>query len=211
MFSDLQNLRRVVVLFDECEDFIKRRGPSHPSSATRTTTSTRDREALDPGTNRGGAASPSPESRTIGAFITSGMLPRLQSLHDSQWILFAVATNSSLEELDSAAIRPGRFDFTIDMHYPRLAAQLRYLENKREILKIGPTVAWSELTAAAVKAIADRTKDASMQGTDGVPWTLLDDVATYLSKDHDREQVPRYVDLAWAHARRLGPPQLGGA
>jgi SpoVK/Ycf46/Vps4 family AAA+-type ATPase len=79
VFDDLLRLRRVVVLFDESEGFFKTRKSNEPL-----------------------------ESRTTGAFITSGMLPRLQALHDNRWIVFVLATNSPLDELDEAVRRPGR-------------------------------------------------------------------------------------------------------
>jgi len=98
IFEDLSRLRRVVLLFDECEDFFKRRP--------------KDQHV---------------ESRTIGAFITSGMLPRLQALRDKRWVIFVLATNSQLNELDDAVTRVGRFDWAHEMRHPSPAARLRYL------------------------------------------------------------------------------------
>jgi len=106
IFDDLLSLRRVVILFDECEDFIKKR--------------TKDQQI---------------ETRTIGAFITAGMLPRLQALKDKGWNLFVFATNSSLKELDPAVIRKGRFDFKQLIDYPTLKAQFRYIEKKATLVK----------------------------------------------------------------------------
>jgi len=108
IFDDLLRLRRVVILFDECEDFFKRRDPAQKL-----------------------------ESRTIGAFITSGMLPRLQTLHDEKWVVFVLATNSTLAELDEAATREGRFNHTLEIKHPDVAAQVEYvrgrLSNKRDM------------------------------------------------------------------------------
>lgn len=98
VFEDLIRLRRVVVLFDECEDFFKKRP--------------RDQEV---------------ESRTIGAFITAGMLPRLQALRDKRRVVFVLATNSQLIDLDDAVTRMGRFDWAHEMRHPAPAAQIRYL------------------------------------------------------------------------------------
>lgn len=99
VFRDLMRLRRVVVLFDECEDFFRRR-----------------------------EAEGSPGGRTMGAFITAGMLPRLQRLHKQRWVIFVLATNALLTELDPAVVRPGRFDFQQEMRNPPLRAQRRYVE-----------------------------------------------------------------------------------
>jgi hypothetical protein len=101
IFDDLLHLRRVVVLFDECEDFFRKR-PSTPAV----------------------------ESRTAGAFITSGMLPRLQDLRDKTWIVFVLATNSTLKELDAAVIRPGRFDYAYEVPFPSHDALLRFAKSQ---------------------------------------------------------------------------------
>lgn len=102
IFEDLMHLRRTVVLFDECEEFFKWR----PTST-------------------------SIESRTVGAFITSGMLPRLQRLRDNRWIVFVINSNTEAFELDDAVTRRGRLDKAARMDHPVLAAQLRYLRSWR--------------------------------------------------------------------------------
>jgi hypothetical protein len=100
VFRDLMRLRRVIVLFDECEDFFRKRDAGSDSAA----------------------------GRTMGAFITAGMLPRLQRLHEQRWVIFVLATNAQLSELDPAVIRPGRFDFQQEMRNPPITAQRRYAE-----------------------------------------------------------------------------------
>ncbi len=100
IFDDLQKLRRVVVLFDECEDFFRRRN-------TETTAAVSE--------------------RTMGAFITAGMLPRLQRLREQGWLIFALSTNISIDQLDPAVIRPGRFDFEQYLPHPSREAQQRYI------------------------------------------------------------------------------------
>jgi len=124
VFTDLSYLRRVVILFDECEDFFR------PRPAGRSATPV-------PKSAASASSAPSgsvPETRTIGAFITAGMLPRLQDLRDARWTLFVLATNVGLGELDSAAIRPGRFDFAQDIGNPGPAAQRRYIKTHRQHL-----------------------------------------------------------------------------
>lgn len=98
IFADLLILRRCLVLFDECEDLFRYR-PQTPTI----------------------------ESRTAGAFITAGMLPRLQALREGSWIIFVLATNSRLDELDRAVIRPGRFDFAYEVPFPSLEASVRFV------------------------------------------------------------------------------------
>lgn len=98
IFGDLTQLRRVVILFDECEELFRRRLPV-------------------------GA----PESRTHGAFITSGMLPRLTDLRDRSWVVFAIVTNTELDELDPAITRQGRLDLRLRIGHPEVRAQTAYL------------------------------------------------------------------------------------
>jgi SpoVK/Ycf46/Vps4 family AAA+-type ATPase len=102
IFEDLMHLRRAVVLFDECEEFFRWRPPA-------TTI----------------------ESRTVGAFITSGMLPRLQRLRDQRWIVFVINSNTEAFELDDAVTRRGRLDKAARVGHPVLEAQLRYLDRWR--------------------------------------------------------------------------------
>lgn len=106
VFRDLMRLRRVVILFDECEDFFRKRQTAK------------------------GDEKLSPASRTISAFITAGMLPRLQRLRERGWVIFALATNEDIENLDPAATRIGRFDFQQPMDNPILKAQIRYIRTK---------------------------------------------------------------------------------
>jgi ATPase family associated with various cellular activities (AAA) len=98
IFDGLEVLKRAVVVFDECEELIRRRLPIEL-----------------------------PESRTQGAFITAGMLPRLQRLRDNSWCVFAIVTNIELEELDPAVVRRGRLDRRIEVPNPTIDAQEEYL------------------------------------------------------------------------------------
>lgn len=98
IFRDLLHLRRVVVFFDECEELFRRRTVIN-----------------------------SPEHRTQSDFITSGMLPRLQDLRDGRWVIFAIATNTELDEIDPAVSRFGRLDGQQRIGHPEVGAQTRYL------------------------------------------------------------------------------------
>lgn len=101
IFRDLQKLRRVVVFFDECEELFRRRTVVN-----------------------------APEHRTQSDFITSGMLPRLQELKDERWVVFAIATNTELDEIDPAVARLGRMDGQERIGHPTIEAQVRYLTEK---------------------------------------------------------------------------------
>jgi hypothetical protein len=98
--SDLMQLRRVVVLFDECDDFFRARF-------------------------RAGAPIGLP---TIGAFVTAGVLPRLRAVRSNRWVILAVATNCRREELDPAVLERGVFDYQQDIALPALPAQILYIE-----------------------------------------------------------------------------------
>ena len=114
IFNSLNSVRRVVVLFDECEELLRRR-----------------------------LAVESPENRTHGAFITAGMLPRLQALRDRSWCVFAIVTNTELDELDPAVVRRGRLDLKRRVGHPTVGAQHDYLvkilesRRKQELSKAG--------------------------------------------------------------------------
>jgi len=123
IFKDLMRLRRVVILFDECEDFFK----------------PRRRSSGQPDDKKGQSQSERPEARTIGAFLTAGMLPRLQRLRDNRWVIFVLATNiEELDELDEAVRRPGRFDFADELRHPKLSAQQRYMTEHRRADELAP-------------------------------------------------------------------------
>jgi ATPase family associated with various cellular activities (AAA) len=176
IFRDLMRLRRCVVLFDECEDFFKPRDSPRPDD---------------------GPIDERPESRTIGAFLTAGMLPRLQDLRDRRWVIFALATNSGLEDLDSAVIRPGRFDIAQEIDHPTLAAQLTYVKEYRQPLTAGQR----RSLRAALRALAQASNDP-------MPFAVIDEVARELRAARLGED-PDSVLAALREGRdRVGPPRL---
>jgi hypothetical protein len=151
IFRDLQLLSRVVVFFDECEEFFRKRPRSELAAA----------------------------SRTVGAFITAGMLPRLQALHDRGRVIFVVATNALLEELDDAATRPGRFDIKVPMLHPAEKAQLRYL---KDTLSEKAGRQSQELVRSYSRAVRDAGK---VEDLDRIPFGRLDRIAAYLVAEGD--------------------------
>jgi len=82
IFNDLLELRKVVVLFDECDEMFRSRS---------------DPQRQDIGMLR---------------FIVPGMLPKLQRLkkHGEQHGLIIVIATNYYERLDKAIVRPGRID-----------------------------------------------------------------------------------------------------
>lgn len=160
VFKDLLRLRRVVVLFDECEELFKRREPQQK------------------GVPRAEAHA---ANRTEGAFLTAAMLPGLQRLHDRHWVIFVLATNTtSLEELDPAVTRHGRFDFKLPVEHPSKAARDRFL--KHAVLAhmrpdsltepAGPTAQLDADERTLYSAIRE-----AFSGSDGnIPWFVIDRV-----------------------------------
>ena len=96
VFERLQRLRRAVVLFDECDELFLDRGAGENSDAT----------------------------RTISAFVTASMLPKLQDLHDTGRVLFFICTNH-VSAMDPAVLREGRIDHRIGVGPPDATARTR--------------------------------------------------------------------------------------
>lgn len=171
IFNDLLRLRRVVILFDECEDFFK----SRPKE-----------QAL--------------ESRTIGAFITAGMLPRLEKLHKKQWVVFILATNSAFEDLDEAVRRPGRFDYAEEIGYPTLRAQCRYINHSK--LFNG----FSHKDKADVRKALVKYNKHQEEHRDDLPITfaILDALGKKM-KEHPGDDVLNFLEQL---VRQKGPRKL---
>ena len=84
IFTDLMDLRKTVILFDEMDALARTReedGGNHPLDVTQ-------------------------------QFLTTSMLPKLANLHDHQGVIFFMATNYQ-SRFDSAIKRPGRFDLLL--------------------------------------------------------------------------------------------------
>lgn len=162
IFDDLSRLQKVVVLFDECEDFFMAR-PEESEI----------------------------ESRTVGAFITAGMLPKIERLHEQESIVFALATNKSIEDLDDAAIRKGRFDFKYNLSYPSLEAQRDYVEQLVE--KVSK---YSDVDVAAVEKTLEECNEKLPD------WVEALEESDEQRPDHEEheKQRPDWVD-EWE-----GPP-----
>src|SRR5205807_1796990 len=71
-------------------------------------------------------ATESYRSRTIAAFTTSAMLPRLSDLHDQTRCLIFLATNH-IDKIDTAITREGRFDFTLTINHPTIDRLIEYV------------------------------------------------------------------------------------
>jgi SpoVK/Ycf46/Vps4 family AAA+-type ATPase len=99
VFDDLHRLERVIVLFDECDELFRARGPTEASE----------------------------QMRSITAFVTASMLPKLQRLHDDGRVVFFICTNN-FPHLDPAIKRRGRIDHIVAVGPPDEHARKRLVQ-----------------------------------------------------------------------------------
>ena len=182
VFRRLNYLTQCVVFFDEFEEFFRDRkeannGGKEPSYA--------EKNGI------------SPHNRTIAAFTTSAMLPRLQALHDSGQSLIFLATNH-FKRIDDAIVRSGRFDFRETVDHPKLdrfdGSERSYFRaptrHTRRILKLESngelrllaSVIKEALEAKSLKCLLrNLTENADVIPNDNstlrIPFSIVDEVA----------------------------------
>ena len=103
IFTDLMDLSRVVVLFDEMDALVRSR-ESDQDKRKRAT------GPLD----------------MTSQFLTTCMLPKLADLHERARVVFLMATNHR-QGFDPAIMRPGRFDLLVCVKPPTWNAKLKGL------------------------------------------------------------------------------------
>lgn len=146
VFGLLNHLRGCIIFFDEFEEFFLSRGEheGEPRNDDTGVTLNRseasgnaeakpkekngqsDEENREEERVKAKMAVDSYRSRTIAAFTTSAMLPRLQDLHDQTRCLIFLATND-ISKLDTAIIREGRFDFGVTVNHPTINRLIEYV------------------------------------------------------------------------------------
>jgi hypothetical protein len=126
VFGLLNHLRGCVIFFDEFEEFFLSRGEEESKKPGASDFATVPKVEKEEKTPTGSGAGDAYKSRTIAAFTTSAMLPRLQDLHDKARCLIFLATNYDWK-IDSAIKRAGRFDFTITVEHPTRGRLEQYL------------------------------------------------------------------------------------
>lgn len=99
VFQRILMLQQCVVMFDECDELFRDRGPNRQSE----------------------------QLRTITAFVTASMLPKLQDLHDRGKVVFFICTNH-LGSLDPAVKRSGRIDHILAVGPPDDDARSRIVQ-----------------------------------------------------------------------------------
>lgn len=103
VFKELEKLSGVVVLFDECDELFR----------SREHTSKNENDQI----------------RSISAFMTASMLPKLQDLRDRERIIFVIATNY-FGQIDSAVKRIGRIDHIVGVSWPDGAQREHMIRTK---------------------------------------------------------------------------------
>jgi hypothetical protein len=139
VFRRLAYLSGCIIFFDEFEEFFRDRGERVIDEQVNKEQVRSNDTVAAPGTcNYPQRIAPSVHDRTIAAFTTPAMLPRLQELHDEDRCLIFFATNNS-DKVDPAIKRPGRFDFRVLVNHPTRERVLEYLESpsKRAYTDIG--------------------------------------------------------------------------
>lgn len=99
IFSDMKDLQKAVVFFDELDAMLQRR------------------------VGRAGR----PALEVAQQFLTTSMLPHLAELYDINRILFFVATNYR-QTFDEAIVRPGRFDMLLCIGPPHWEEKVKNLQ-----------------------------------------------------------------------------------
>lgn len=160
VFRRLGYLNRCVVFFDEFEEFFRER-EDNTERVSRSESGAGNGNVSDVASRleagaRNGVAKPAPDNRTIAAFITSAMLPRLQDLHDSRHCVVLLATNNA-DKLDEAVRRAGRFDFQVMIGHPSFLRAASYAKTPgrtgEELGKI-----WVDNKKAITKAVTSALK-----------------------------------------------------
>lgn len=142
LFLWLRDLAETVVLFDECDELFRARNQG-----------ARD---IRPG---GGGPSPGgDQARSITAFLTASMLPKLQDLRDRGQVFFVIATNY-FDQIDSAVRRVGRIDSIVGVGWPDEAQRDRTIRKEfGDALTRRRGTLDHDIVDHAVKALASSTR-----------------------------------------------------
>ena len=197
LFRRLNYLTGCVIFFDEFEEFL------------------RDRRGQE-GTIH---------DRTIAAFLTSSMLPRFQELNEERRCLMFLATNH-IRGIDDAILRPGRFDFSIEIKHPQLDRIVEYLggnltEATCEMLGHAPSKA-ANRTPANKKGLLQLLKPVSEAARDvfgesenvRFSWIkeALREVAKNTKGQRERRQIAaQTLKRCRARSDSPTPPELWGS
>lgn len=108
LFVWLRDLAETVVLFDECDELFRERNQ---------------------GLRQDGPVPGGDQVRSITAFLTASMLPKLQDLRDRGQVFFVIATNY-FDQIDAAVRRVGRIDSIVGVGWPDRAQRERTIRKE---------------------------------------------------------------------------------
>ena len=126
------------------------------------------------------------------------MLPRLDKLHKQQWVVFILATNSELKDLDEAVIRPRRFDYAQRIGHPTLDAQKKYIRK---------TKLFSNNTNVVEKVLEDYNNQLIVGIPDATPISFA--ILDTLDKETKEQRDPKDIwDTLKQLLKQKGPRSL---
>ncbi|MER9690017.1 MULTISPECIES: AAA family ATPase [unclassified Mesorhizobium] len=237
VFGLLNHLRGCVIFFDEFEEFFLSRGEDDrvsPEPGAVATTSADPRKIDNRNEGKTGdsdhsdgkvdgrinspnsRASEQYKSRTIAAFTTSAMLPRLQDLHDKDRCLIFLATNYP-EKIDDAIKRAGRFDFTITVKHPTIERLDKYLLNLNE--KTLQSTNLEDFTKKDVKNLVDAVREAIEEyalstNEDSIKFSVVEEILRQvrpikqMSKNTLKGQAAEVLRRQMDASKAGNPPEL---
>lgn len=129
IFALLEHLSEAVVLFDECDELFR---------------------------SREHAGQDSDQVRSISAFMTASMLPKLQDLRDRERIIFVIAANY-FQQIDAAVKRIGRIDHIIGVGWPDRIQRRRMIEKELTGSKAFQAVD-AEVREKAIEQLVEKTR-----------------------------------------------------
>jgi AAA+ superfamily predicted ATPase len=199
VFGLLNHLRGCVIFFDEFEEFFLSRGKDEENQEEDdnlevTETGTGDvvgGEEKDKTKGEEEDDDASYKSRTIAAFTTSAMLPRLQELHDTGRCLIFLATNYP-KKLDKAIKRAGRFDFTITVNHPKIDRVLQYFTNlnQNSIGMMGLSVETPEDIEEILKAIRTAVEKVAESGAHKtMKFSIVEETIRQMKRPKDKRSL----------------------
>jgi hypothetical protein len=195
VFKLLEQLSAVVVLFDECDELFRSR--DHDSQA--------DNDQL----------------RSISAFMTASMLPKLQDLRDRERVVFVIATNY-FDQIDAAAKRIGRIDHIVGVSWPDETQRRSMIEHSlkgdKQFAELDEAIRELAVDGLARKTrwcirgdivqmgskLGQRSKDLDDPGKAPEIVSAIVATATKISENHRKRFVDDAAQSSEAHEARRG-------
>jgi len=128
----------------------------------------------------------SPKAETFSRFLTTAMLPKLQSIHKRATIAFIIATNN-IDDFDIAIRRQGRFDHLVQVMPPTYDAKMTKKDWGLSKIDIGRTL--RNLRVVMSPDIRQKIAD--------LTYGECDDFATHLAGAASKQTANSMLDDIW--------------